>query len=118
MGRSDIWNKLVEYWAKPFDGESIGASSNVTSESFKVALADSLTLKVKNGNSTDLDIEVLSSIDNSDWDTLPYVSLNLGANQTKTVPITVGIRYIKIKLTNNDASNATTVTVELHMVHK
>ena len=94
-----------------------GTSPSNTSPPLDVRGARSLALQVihnlTGSNSTDLDVIVYSSIDGSTFDTEPYASMNIGANKVKTIPITAGINYLKVKVQNNDASNATKVTTKL-----
>jgi hypothetical protein len=91
-----------------------GATPSNTSGEIRVEDAASLALTVKHNlagsNSTNLDVYVYSSEDGVDFDTEPYVSLNVGAQQRKTIPITPGVRFIRVKVENKDTSNATTVT--------
>jgi hypothetical protein len=68
-----------------------------------------LNHNVTGSDSTDLDCEVFASYDGVTYDTDPYVSINVGANTVKSVPITTGPAYIRWKVTNNDAGNATEV---------
>jgi len=108
--------KAIKIWT-PQDNVSLTASGGATpsNEGGKILIEEGgrLSLTVKNGASTNLDIEVFTSYDGEEWDTLPYASMNLGANQTKTIPITPGPRYFKVKVTNKDGTNPTTVTTKL-----
>jgi len=108
--------KAIKVWT-PQDNISLTVSGGAkpSHESGKILAEEGglLALTVKNGASTNLDIEVFTSYDGSEWDTLPYASMNLGANQTKTIPITSGPRYFKVKVTNKDGTNPTTVTTKL-----
>ena len=61
-------------------------------------------------DSTDIDLELYTSLDGSAWDTEPYWGMTLGASSRKTYPVTPpNTRYVKWVATNNDAVNATTV---------
>jgi len=74
----------------------------------------SIVLTVSNGNSTSLNAYVYTSPDNGvTVDNISYAAINLGASQIKSVPITPGPLYIRITVTNADASNATSVTSKL-----
>ena len=93
--------------------ESGGATPTNTSHEVHVAGAYSLSLQVQNGSSTNMTAEVFTSPDNVTDDDQAYGSVNLGANQEKTIPITVGPVYVKVKITNGDDVNATVVTTKL-----
>lgn len=98
----------------PQDNVSLSANGGEnTSSVFDVSLADTIVLTAKNGNSNNLVVEVYSSWDGTNWDTVPYASMNLGANETKSLPVTPGIFYCKVKVVNNDTTNSTTVTTKL-----
>lgn len=103
--------KLLDNEALTVSG---GATPSVTSGSLLVGggvrKASAITLTLENDASTDCDFEVQTSYDNSNWDDDAYTTVNLGANKQRTVPLTVGMRYVRVKATNNDASNATTVS--------
>ena len=72
-----------------------------------------LALTAKNGLSTDLDVLVYSSYDGVNFDSELYVSMNLGASKTKTIPVAASPRFFKIKVENKDAVNATNVTTKV-----
>ena len=61
-------------------------------------------------DSTDIDLELYTSMDGVDWDTEPYWGMTLAASERRTYPVTPpNTRYVKWVATNNDAVNATTV---------
>jgi len=94
-----------------------GATPNATSTAIDVAGARLLTVSVLNGKSTDLDVIVYGSYDGTTFDTIAYASMNVGADTNKTLPITPGPSKIKVKIVNNDAGNASTVTVGLNLTY-
>jgi len=92
-----------------------GASPSKESVAFLVIDAEKLTLVVDHkrvgSNSTNLDVIVYSSIDGSVFDTIPYDSYNIGAQQVLSRPITPGPVFLKVKVDNKDSVNATKVSV-------
>jgi len=100
-----------------FDAVSLtvsgGATPSRTSDWVETDDAEDLVLSVGNGASTNLDVEVFTSPDKSLIDNLPYASLNLAANQRKSIAVTPGPLFMQVKITNKDSVNATTVTVKL-----
>lgn len=94
-----------------------GATPSVTSTAVDIAGAAYVTISVLNGKSTTLDVIVYASYDNVTYDTLAYASMNVGANVNKTLALNPGPAYIKVKITNNDAANASTVTVGINITY-
>jgi len=90
-----------------------GATPNNTSDAKEVKKCTAIAIQAKNTASTSLLIEVFGSIDGSVFDDQPYAETTLGATETKTLSITPGPKDIKIKITNQDAGNATTVHTRL-----
>lgn len=94
-----------------------GATPSDVSDPVYVEGAEAIALTVDHNltgsNSTDLDIIIYTSEDGVDFDNISYASMNLGAGQKKTIPITVGPRFVEVKVVNNDGSNATDVTTKL-----
>ncbi len=117
---SQIEKAMKIVWT-PQDAVTLDASGGLnpsnTSDIIDVRGAKALTLTVihnlTGSNSTDLDVIVYSSPDGTTFDTEPYASMNIGANKVKTIPITAGINYLKVKVQNNDTNNATKVTTKL-----
>jgi len=65
-------------------------------------------------DSTDLDTSIYSSPDGSVFDTEAYASDEaLGAAKVKTIAVTAGVAYVKLKVENMDAGNATKVKLTL-----
>lgn len=90
-----------------------GATPTAQSEAIDVRGAKDILLTVNHNiagsDSTDLDAEVFASYDGTTFDNEAYVSMNLGASKVKSIPVARGPAYIRWKVTNNDASNATSV---------
>lgn len=102
---------------KVHDAVSLTASGgNNTSNAIDIAGANAVTISVINGDSTDLDVFVYASYDNTTYDSLAYASMNVGASAKKTLPITPGPAYIKIKIQNN-AGVATVVTTGINITY-
>jgi len=57
--------------------------------------------------STDVDLNIITSPDGTNWDTVDYAAAvaSLGDNAMKTVAITTGINFIKLRADNNDGVN-------------
>lgn len=92
-----------------------GATPSNESDPIRIEDAEALALTVFNGASTNLDVLPYASLDGVNFDTEPYTgNINIGANKKKTVPISPGPRFIKIKVENKDTGNATTVTTYLN----
>jgi len=102
--------------------ESGGATPSKESAAFLVIDADKLTLvmdhKRTGSNSTSIDIILYSSIDGSVFDTIPYESYNLGAQEILSRPITPGPVFLKVKVDNKDTVNATRVSVYIVERHE
>lgn len=88
-----------------------GATPEDTSDEFVVRGAQEVNVQVENGDSTDLDVFVFVSFrKDGNFTTVPYASMNLGADESDQVPLQTGFHSVKIKIVNNDAVNATVVT--------
>lgn len=94
-----------------------GATPSVTSAAKDIAGVAYVTISALNGKSTSLDVLVYASYDNVTYDTLPYASMNIGANVNKTIALNPGPAYIKVTITNSDAVNASTVTVGVNLTY-
>jgi len=112
---------------RPQDGVSLtvsgGATPSDTSLPVNVGDAASIALSTYHKHaeslSTNLETTVItgeSRID--DFDTESYGAMALGANKKKTFPISPGPNYIKVKVENKDAANATKVTTILTVFSK
>lgn len=60
--------------------------------------------------STDADLNVYASVDGGLFDTVPYAERNIGDTAVKTFLISPGPIAIRLRLDNNDSSNAAYVT--------
>lgn len=89
-----------------------GATPSDMSDPIDIRGMRTISLQIQNGDSTDLDIEVYTSMtEDGTYDNVVYASEStLGADKNKTITITPGPNFMKIKLVNQDASNATAVT--------
>ena len=83
-----------------------------------VAHAESLYLQARNGASTNLTINILSSPDNTIFDDVAYTLMNMGANEEKSMLIAKGPVWITVQAVNGDAANATTITTKLIIIPK
>ena len=91
-----------------------GGTPSAESEAIEVAGVTELAVVFDHNrtgsDSTDIDLELYTSLDGSAWDTEPYWGMTLGASSRKTYPVTPpNTRYVKWVATNNDAVNATKV---------
>jgi hypothetical protein len=90
-----------------------GATPSAQSEAIDIRGSRAVTLTIDHdltgSDSTDLDADVFTSYDGSKFDNEAYCSLNLGAANVKSIPLAPGPAYIRWKVTNNDAGNATKV---------
>jgi hypothetical protein len=56
--------------------------------------------------STDTDINVITSNDGTNYDTVPYATLaNLGDNAIQSIMVTAGPKFMKLTADNNDGAN-------------
>jgi len=99
-----------------------GPTPSVESDAFLVVDAEKLTIVIDHkwttSNSTNLDILLYSSMDGVKFDTVPYQSWNLGAQEILSRPITPGPIFLKVKVDNKDTANATKVSVYIVERHK
>lgn len=91
-----------------------GATPSEESEAIEVAGISELAVVFDHNrtgsDSTDIDLELYTSLDGVGWDTDPFWGQSLGASKRKTFPVTPpNTRYVKWVATNNDAVNATAV---------
>lgn len=54
------------------------------------------------GANTDFNVE--SSPDGANWDTVPWATINLGANVIQSMVIAVGMKFIRMRIDNNDGT--------------
>lgn len=114
------WNVLVERWetAELTLTVSGGATPSLETEAIDIRGFKVLTLTIDHNrtgsDSTDLDTFVYSSPDGTIFDTEAYTSHEtLGAAKVKTIAITEGVAYLKVKVENMDSENATKVKLTL-----
>ena len=115
-----LWNILHERWetAELSLTVSGGATPSRETEAIDVRGFTSLALTIDHNrtgsDSTDLDTFVYSSPDGAVYDTTPLVTESaLGAATVKTIAVTSGVCYVKIKVANEDAVNTTVVKLTL-----
>jgi hypothetical protein len=64
--------------------------------------------------STDTDINVISSSDGTNYDTVPYATLaNLGDAAVQSIMVTPGPKFMKLRADNNDGSNSSAPIVRI-----
>jgi hypothetical protein len=66
--------------------------------------------------STDIDINVESTLDGANWDTIPYAERNIGDAQKKTFLVEVSVQKIRLRLDNNDSATTGYVTARVLVV--
>jgi len=93
--------------------ETINAGTSKTVKDLVVKDAEEIMLEMRNGASTSLDVLVFTSSDKKNYDTVPYISWNLGANSQLTRGITKGMKYLSVKADNKDTVNNSAVTIKL-----
>ena len=115
-----LWNILVERWTTAELSLTVsgGATPSLETEAIDVRGFASLALTIDHNrtgsDSTDLDTFVYSSPDGAVYDTEPLVTESaLGASKVKTIAVTSGVSYVKLKVANEDAGNATKVKLTL-----
>lgn len=92
------------------NGTSVAASSNNTSSSIDLSAYEEVIFFAINGNGTNVDFEIQLSHNNTNFDTVAFYSVNLGASTQVSRVIGNSLLYAKIKVTNNDSTNASVVT--------
>lgn len=95
-----------------FSAYTLSASGTKTSDEWEIGSYSTMTIYVKNGDSTDLDVEIQVSIDGGDnYGT--HTTINFGNDEEETHIIDLGVvDFVKVKLTNNDSTNDTLITVK------
>jgi len=71
-----------------------------------------------NNTSTDIDINVESSIDGTTWDSVEYASMNLGGDEIKTMLVETGPLFIRLRVDNNDAGTTGYVTAKVLVIRR
>lgn len=66
--------------------------------------------------STDIDINVESTLDGANWDTVPYAERNIGDAEVKTFLLEVSVQKIRLRLDNNDSATTAYVTARVLVV--
>ena len=98
-----------------------GANTNVapdTDTAIDTEQADCIVLQADSthasNTATDIDVNVLGSLDGTHYDTVPYTSIaSMGDNEVKTIVVTRGPKFIKLRLDNNSASTTAYVTARV-----
>lgn len=93
----------------PHDNVSVSGGGNNVSSSFDVALAKTIVITAK-ATSVTFRIEVYTSYDGTEWDTVPYASFTVEGGQTVSVPITPGVSYLRVRAVNTGASSGNITT--------
>ena len=66
--------------------------------------------------STDIDINVMASLDGANWDTEPYAERNIGDAKIKTFLVEVNPMKIRLRLDNNTSASTGYVTARVLVV--
>ena len=98
-----------------------GANTNVAPDEDTAIFceqADCIVLQADstnaNNTATDIDINVLGSLDGTNYDTVPYTAItSMGDGEVKTIVITRGPRYLKFRLDNNASGTTAYVTARV-----
>ncbi len=70
-----------------------------------ISIAIQANTLVGDNDSSDVDINVESSLDGTTWDTIAIASKNMGDNVTVTFLVEPGANYIRLRADNNDGAN-------------
>jgi hypothetical protein len=103
---------------------TIAAEGNASSSALDASGAVGITITANvtfNASATaGAVLSILSSPDNTNWDTIPLdqvaITLTAGGTVQITLPVTPSVKYVKAKITNSDASysiTAATITAVL-----
>lgn len=101
-----------------------GASSTSSGQDVSDAIGLLITISVDFGASPDADtkVEIQSSPDNSNWDTVPFAQMSVAeetsTTKQKTIRIGAEPKYIRTKTTNNDSADSVDVWVSMIKVTK
>jgi len=75
-----------------------------------VERASSITVQADttpaDNTSTSVDINVMASIDEAVWDTVPYAEMNLGDAEVKTMLVNPGLLKLRLRLDENNTGVA------------
>ncbi|RLJ02964.1 MAG: hypothetical protein DRP11_02120 [Candidatus Aenigmatarchaeota archaeon] len=94
----------------PQSSVAVAGSSAHTSSVYDVSQARDIVFQCVNGPSTDVDFMLYASPDGISFDSLPYLSINLGANETISRPVTAGMKALKVVVSNNSTVDTTVST--------
>ena len=90
----------------------VGSATHVSVDDVEVDLAKEIQLTMSNGASTNMEIRVYTTpTKDGTFDTVPYTSFKLGANERVTRPLVPGFAKMKVSAVNGDAVNDSDVTV-------
>ncbi len=78
-----------------------------------IVQAKTIAIQLEISGSTNIDMELFSSIDGTKWDTSPYYAeTGLGVG-TITLNVPPGPRYLRARVNNNDADNAGNIVAKM-----
>ena len=101
-----------------------GANTNVTPDSDPAIPIDKAVSIVVQADSThasntatDIDVNVITSVDGTHYDTENYAGItSMGDNQVKTISVTPGPAFLKLRLDVNSASTTAYVTARVLII--
>lgn len=85
-----------------------------------VLYAQRIAIQIDSTNSlntsTDIDVNVESTLDGANWDTIPYAERNIGDAEVKTFLLEVSVQKIRLRLDNNNGASTAYVTARVLVV--
>ena len=118
--RTDILipQNLVEIiWTnKSAATDQVPDSDTVISVLYANRIAIQIDSTHASNTSTDIDINVETTLDGVNWDTVPYAERNIGDAEIKTFLVEVSVAKIRLRLDNNTASSVAYVTARVQVV--
>lgn len=90
-----------------------------TDTSIDVRQAKTITVQIDTtaaGNvSNDNDVNIEATLDDTNWDSVPYAEKNIGDNEIKTFLVAPGPKTIRLRADNNHASSNAAITARVYV---
>ena len=88
-----------------------------TDTEIDISLASSISIQIDTtaaaNDSDDNDINVESSPDGTNWDTVPFAERNIGDGEIKTFLVEPGPKLIRLRADNNHASDSANISARV-----
>lgn len=131
-----VWNPRIKGWLRgraadimiPRDVITItwtatGDNTDVTPDHdaiIDILYAQRIAIQIDSrdtsNTSDDFDVNVETSMDRANWDTIPYAQDNLGDDETKTFIVTPGPRFMRLRGDANGSSQTGYITARIQIM--